>query len=122
MTTATRWFAACWICVAALFVSGCASKEDGASIGADAGGSGESAAGDADEQQEIEKALAGLSEEDRALAEKQKTCPVSGALLGTMDTPPKVTVEGRDVFLCCAGCEGPLKEDPKKYLAKLDAQ
>ena len=31
-------------------------------------------------------------------------------------------IEGREVFLCCSGCEERLRGDPKKYLAKLDAQ
>lgn len=64
--------------------------------------------------------LAKLPPEDRALAEKQKVCPVSGALLGSMGVPSKVTVKGRTVLLCCDGCEGKLNKDADKYLAKLD--
>jgi YHS domain-containing protein len=63
--------------------------------------------------------LAKLSPEDRALAEKQKTCPVSGALLGSMGVPYKVTLKGQTVFLCCDGCEEELRKDADKYLAKL---
>jgi hypothetical protein len=63
--------------------------------------------------------LAKLPEADRALAEKQKACPVSGQPLGSMGTPVKVTVKGRDVLLCCQGCETAIQEDPDKYLAKL---
>ena len=65
---------------------------------------------------EIEAAMAKLSPEDRALAERQKTCPVSGDPLGSMGTPIKVTVEGRDVFVCCKGCIKQVKEHPEKYL------
>jgi len=65
--------------------------------------------------------IAELSEADRALAEKQKVCPVSGEPLGSMGKPVKVEVKGRTVFLCCGGCEAELKKDPDKYLAKLDA-
>jgi len=65
--------------------------------------------------------LAALPEADRALAEKQKVCPVSGEPLGSMGKPVKVEVKGRTVFLCCEGCEPALKKDPDKYLAKLDA-
>jgi YHS domain-containing protein len=65
------------------------------------------------------EALAKLSEEDRALAEKQEACPVSGQPLGSMGTPYKVTVQGREVFLCCSGCESKIKDDPEEYLAKL---
>jgi hypothetical protein len=74
-------------------------------------------AGDLSEQA---KALAELSEEDRALAEKQKICPVSGQPLGSMGKPYKVTVQDRVVFLCCQGCEEAVKSEPDKYLAKLD--
>ena len=65
------------------------------------------------------EALASLSAEDRALAEKQKICPVTGQPLGSMGTPVKVTVEGRDVLLCCQGCVSAIETDPRKYLEKL---
>jgi len=67
----------------------------------------------------VAKALASLSAEDRTAAEKQKTCPVSDESLGGMGTPIKVSVNGRDVFLCCEGCKETLQGDPDKYLAKL---
>ena len=67
---------------------------------------------------EIDGALALLSTTDRALADKQKVCPVSGDPLGAMGTPIKLTVQGNDVFICCKGCEEPLLEDPDKYLAQ----
>jgi YHS domain-containing protein len=76
--------------------------------------------GHAAEDQEIEAALAELSPEDRALAERQKICPVGGEPLGSMGTPIKLTVEGREVFICCAACEDALREDPETYLSKLD--
>jgi hypothetical protein len=69
---------------------------------------------------EVPEGLAELSDEDRAAAVEQKICPVSGEPLGSMGTPVKVTVKEREVFLCCAGCEGAITEDPDKYLAKLD--
>lgn len=69
---------------------------------------------------EVEKAMAQLPPEDRAAAEKQRICPVSGAPLGSMGKPYKVQVKGRDVFLCCQGCEEAIKNYPDKYLAKLD--
>ena len=65
------------------------------------------------------EALAQLSEADRALAEKQKVCPVSGEPLGSMGKPYKVRVKDRDVFLCCQGCEEEILKNPDKYLAKL---
>ncbi|MBC8875621.1 MAG: hypothetical protein H8E44_39850 [Planctomycetes bacterium] len=68
---------------------------------------------------EIEKALSQLSHDDRMAAEKQKTCPVSTEALGSMGKPYKVTINDRDVFLCCQGCEEKLRGDPDKYLAKI---
>jgi YHS domain-containing protein len=67
----------------------------------------------------IQEALAALSEADRAAAEKQQVCPVTGKPLGAMGKPYKVEVKGQTVFLCCDGCEDELKKDPDKYLAKL---
>ncbi|MBX9654791.1 hypothetical protein K2Y11_14350 [bacterium] len=63
--------------------------------------------------------LAELSEADRALATKQKLCPVSGEPLGSMGAPLQVQVKDQSVWICCDGCEGRLKKDPDKYLAKL---
>ena len=71
---------------------------------------------------EVEKALAQLSAEDRALAEAQEVCPVTGEPLGSMGKPEKITVEGREVFICCAGCEDMIRENPEQYLSKLDKQ
>jgi hypothetical protein len=74
------------------------------------------------ESADIAEALRHLPAEDRALAEKQKVCPVTGQALGSMGTPPVLTVEGRKVFLCCKGCEGKLLKEPGKYLKKLDGK
>jgi len=63
----------------------------------------------------VEAALAELSADDQAAARAQKTCPVSKELLGLMGTPYKVTVHGKDVFLCCQGCEAEIKANPEKY-------
>lgn len=60
-----------------------------------------------------------LSVADQALVEQQEICPVTEAPLGSMGQPIAMTVQGRKVFLCCRGCEGRLKADPDKFLAKL---
>jgi hypothetical protein len=73
----------------------------------------------ASEATKIEAAFASLSVEDRALAVKQKICPVSDEPLGAMGTPIKVQVAGQDVFICCDHCEDPLIKDQEKYLAKI---
>lgn len=62
-----------------------------------------------------------LSAEDKAAAEKQGICPVTGEKLFGHGTPVKVSIKDRTVFLCCQPCEEALKGDPDKYLAKLDA-
>ena len=64
--------------------------------------------------------LAKLSAEDRALATKQKTCPVTGELLGSMGAPIKIDVKGQPVFICCEGCKEDLLAKPDEYLAKLN--
>jgi hypothetical protein len=63
--------------------------------------------------------LKGLAETERSRALRQKTCPVTGKALGSMGVPPKLTVRGQDVFLCCDGCAGAIEANPEKYLAKL---
>lgn len=68
---------------------------------------------------EVAEQLAKLSPEDRTVAEKQKICPVTDEPLGSMGVPPKVTINGREVFICCQGCEGELREKADEYLAKL---
>ncbi len=60
-----------------------------------------------------------LSATDRSLVEQQRICPVTEAPLGSMGQPTAMTVQGQKVFLCCRGCEGRLKADPNKFLAKL---
>jgi hypothetical protein len=85
-----------------------------------------SSAAAADEQAQatsdpkVTAALAELSTEDRALAVKQKICPVSGEKLGSMGAPKKVDVKGRAVFICCDGCREQLLAKPDEYLAKID--
>lgn len=61
-----------------------------------------------------------LSAEDRVAAKKQRICPVTGALLGTMGEPYKIKVRNRTVFLCCEGCKGLILRNPDKYLKKLE--
>jgi len=65
------------------------------------------------------KALFALPAADRALAAKQRICPVTNKLLGSMGTPTQVVLEDRIIFLCCEGCEAALKKNPGKYLSKL---
>jgi hypothetical protein len=61
----------------------------------------------------------GLAQSDEMAIAAQGICPVSGEPLGSMGSPIKVNLQGRDVFVCCAGCVSKLQEDPQKYLANL---
>ncbi len=67
----------------------------------------------------LENWVKGLAEADRPGALRQKLCPVTGKPLGSMGVPPRITVRGRAVFLCCKGCSGAVEADPETYLAKL---
>lgn len=97
--------------LSAAILVGCAENNE------DAAAPSAPAAGTADP--EIEAALAELSPEDRQLAEQQKICPVSKEPLGAMGKPIKVDVDGRTVFVCCAGCVDTVKDNPDEYLQNL---
>jgi Cu(I)/Ag(I) efflux system membrane fusion protein len=60
-----------------------------------------------------------LPEADRKLAIAQRACPVTGAPLGSMGVPVKITLGGQTVFLCCQGCVGKAKKDPDGTLRKV---
>ena len=75
---------------------------------------------DSAENANVLKGLAELSPEDRALAESQKVCPVSGEPLGAMGAPVKLDVKGHPVFICCEGCKDKILSKPDEYLAKLN--
>lgn len=111
------------IALSALFIGCSAEQQSEPAATATATRPAQSPAGETseggEEQAEIKEALAKLSPEDRALAEKQKTCPVTDEPLGSMGTPIKVTVEGREAFVCCEGCVEELKNNFAKYEEKL---
>ena len=48
------------------------------------------------------------------------TCVVSGEGLESMGKPVVIEYEGREVRLCCAGCEADFRKDPKSAMKKLD--
>ncbi len=60
-----------------------------------------------------------LPEADKKLALAQRICPVTGAALGSMGVPVKITLRGQTVFLCCKGCMGKAKRSPDEMLKKL---
>ena len=49
-----------------------------------------------------------------------KVCLVSGKKLGSMGKPYVFRIKGREVRLCCSGCEAPLRESLATHLEKLD--
>lgn len=49
----------------------------------------------------------------------QTTCPVMG---GAINKNQYVDHDGKRVYICCKGCEAPLKKDPAKYIQKLEAE
>ena len=62
-----------------------------------------------------------LSPADRALAEKQRFCPIlDGMRLGSMGKPFKLVLDGQPVFLCCKACANQAQEDPAKTLKRVE--
>jgi Cu(I)/Ag(I) efflux system membrane fusion protein len=51
----------------------------------------------------------------------QRVCLVTNLQLGAMGDPVAMEIEGRRVWLCCAGCEDKLRSDPALYLARLES-
>ena len=49
-----------------------------------------------------------------------QTCVVAGSELGSMGKPISLVHEGREVKFCCPPCEPKFKEDPDKFLKKID--
>lgn len=67
----------------------------------------------------IPPGLLKLSPQDRAVALAQRTCPVTGDLLGENNAPFKVRIGNRDIFVCCQGCIKDLQSNPAAYLPNL---
>lgn len=60
-----------------------------------------------------------LTDADRPLIARQRTCPVLGSALGGHGDPIKLLVHDQPLFVCCQGCVNKVKENPHLYLAKL---
>lgn len=112
---------------ASAFVSGCSSEAttDKPEAPAAPAAPAEPAAADGAEAEAGEASAATVSTEltpdELAAANVQKMCPVSDEELGSMGGPIKVSIKGRDIYLCCEACVDAVKEDPDKYIAILDA-
>jgi len=57
--------------------------------------------------------------EKKAEPKKQTTCPVMG---GKINTAQFADVNGKRIYVCCAGCIEPIKADPDKYIKQLEAK
>jgi hypothetical protein len=108
----------------ALLMAGCGSEDALVEPAPVSGIPADPAPGDAElasvelSEDEIET-IRQLPDDEAELALAQKICPVSDEALGSMGVPIKLDVKGRDVFICCAGCEGAIEDDPDAILAKL---
>ena len=65
------------------------------------------------------KAPKGETKEVAVAVKAQTTCPVMG---GAIDKKLFVDAEGKRIYLCCTGCIAPVTKNPKKYIAKLEAE
>jgi RND family efflux transporter MFP subunit len=73
-----------------------------------------------EKQAKIRAGLDLLPADDRKLAEAQRLCPVTEKPLGSMGKPLKLTLDGKPVFLCCAGCQEEAQSNPKTVLKKIE--
>jgi len=60
--------------------------------------------------------LAAHAEEKQAEPKKQTVCPVMG---GKINKAQFVDVDGKRIYVCCAGCKGKIQADPEKYIKQL---
>ncbi|MBA4189372.1 MAG: hypothetical protein C0467_15355 [Planctomycetaceae bacterium] len=63
--------------------------------------------------EKIRTNLAKLGPEDSKAAESQRYCPIQEKPIGSMGKPPKLTLDGKVVFLCCPACEDAAIANPK---------
>lgn len=63
-----------------------------------------------------------LPNEEQPYAIDQVICPITKMKLGSMGVPPKATVAGQAVYLCCEGCRKHLMKDPEGYLSLLQTR
>ena len=103
-----------WIAVVVLavvsgayFMAGCSQGTDGTSGQAAQSAPAASQAGGGSGQSGAEQEVT------------QEVCPVMG---GEINKDLYVEYEGRRIYFCCKGCPGKFKENPEKYVKKLESQ
>lgn len=57
--------------------------------------------------------------EQQEAPKKQTTCPVMG---GKINKAEYADVNGKRIYVCCAGCIAKIKADPEKYIKQLEAE
>ncbi|MBU0691617.1 hypothetical protein KKC97_06265 [bacterium] len=67
-------------------------------------------------------ALAGETSDTRHPPYPIDYCLVSGEKLGSMEEPVKIEHEGREIQFCCSSCVETFRQNPDKYLKKLDKE
>lgn len=76
---------------------------------------------DKPDEAKIKAAMAKLPEADRSAAATQRYCPMMDTVrLGSMGAPIKILIDGKSVFLCCAGCKDEAVEHGKETLATVE--
>jgi Cu(I)/Ag(I) efflux system membrane fusion protein len=68
------------------------------------------------------KNITRLPEADHAAVLAQRFCPITDEPLGSMGVPVKVEVQGKVVYVCCAGCVSQVKKAADKVLKKLESE
>lgn len=61
-----------------------------------------------------------IKSETASAGKAQTTCPVMGSKVDTSSL--YVDVEGKRIYVCCQACIQAVKDDPAKYIAKLEAE
>ena len=59
---------------------------------------------------------------EKAVNAGNKICPISGMEDGSMGDGFPIEHEGKIYNLCCAGCAKKFKEDPAKFIQKVDEE
>ena len=68
-------------------------------------------------QPRVPQGLAALSEDERLAVMGQGNCPVNGTVLGESAPPIKVSVKGKQFFVCSDACKAEFEKNSAKYLS-----
>jgi hypothetical protein len=62
------------------------------------------------------RGIALLPVADQKLALAQRTCIVTGDLLGSDGKPVKVQLRGQTLFVCCQECANEVRANPNEFI------